>query len=290
MTSNSATTHYFGYNLRGTYPGEDVDYLLKFAFDEGWANFYSMAAQAMAPVAGLADFTIDGANYNNNSAEASALSQTPGGEDEEAAVMKILWDLMDGANEPSDQVEIGMPALFEIIKNSGDQGGRTLNEVWRSLIEGSSETEQDAYGAIFEAANVTPVPLEIRINGVATNTIASSEVPLFVFRIPRGSEEYPEVGVIDVGRLLNKFDVRVQGTQGLAYSFSDDDEFVQLVDPASGEDPNIVGLLPNPTSWRTWLAAHVGESLEWTIFGWWSESPGTASYFRRSDQAIAVTQ
>src|SRR5579883_1586880 len=104
-------------------------YTLKLAFSEGWADFFSMAAQNYV---GIGDGKYG--NVRRFPVETNEIR----GETDEIGIMRILWDLADPKNEGTDRVEFsydgktGIQALFKLVVDNRVQ---TVDGLWKALMK-----------------------------------------------------------------------------------------------------------------------------------------------------------
>jgi VCBS repeat-containing protein len=138
----------------------------KLAFQEGWANFYSMVAQSQdstMPVGIVGDdggTSGDGKLYQFTvelgrpvqSADQGAVGFS-NGEDEELTVMRVLWDLYDPITSTDtnqdlgmDNVALGFNGVLSKIRTQGSVA-LTLSDLWNNLIAGATTQDKLNYGS-----------------------------------------------------------------------------------------------------------------------------------------------
>ncbi|MGC8638432.1 MAG: hypothetical protein ACP5XB_00975 [Isosphaeraceae bacterium] len=183
------------YDLRYYYTGGRSDIPLeKLAFSEGWADFYSAAAQALA-----------GAPNPGYGVYLAAADQ-PRGEMDEIGVMQLLWDL----SEPAGNTTLsyggltGVQALYKLI---ADDKIERIEDLWTALTALATPQQQAAYGALFASHGMAPMQLNMGV-GTDTNNYWGAGDPLPVFRwtIPSGYDSTQQPGVL---QSLNQFQVLV---------------------------------------------------------------------------------
>ncbi len=268
--------HSLGVNMRVEHPGEDFTGLRKIAWNEGWANFYSMIAQVSIPPV-INTNGGDGLLYNRHDPE----DQGNFGEDEELTVMRALWDLYDPVSPGGhDRIEMGVDALFKLLATKNI---KTLDQLWDAIkanAGGNNKLVID-YGSLFEWNHVSPesVGTRLAIGGALVNawSLGSDPVPIFEWKIPVNSNG---------GQLLDRFGIKIF-----------DQNFKQIFDSRTATKPYLstaptVGLgrvsinnTTNVAQLRLWNAdwlplarAQLGKQIHIVIYGatnetgdYWSE-------------------
>jgi hypothetical protein len=206
MAPTSSWEHNVTVNQRTEHADEEQTDVLQIAFNEGFANYYSMAAQSEMGVSnpavvGAGDpyyegYQFEGADANGN------------GEDEELSVMRVLWDLADPVDTTeNDRVEVGFQELFTVIDTNDID---TLDGLWDRLVDDAAGDAQKIadYGAIFEAHNAAPTALAMTVGGNPVTVVAGGAgAPEGRWDIPQGN---PAVGSFAAtGDVLNHFGVKV---------------------------------------------------------------------------------
>ncbi len=154
----------------------------RLGFSEGWANFYSLAAQEQQGVPEveprLRGRAGDNAffRYRPETHEDELL-----GEDQQIAVMRLLWDLRD---------EYGVNAIYELLR---DNEVKTASALW-NLLSGEIPTGPDfmaemaALADIFVAAGMGTTRLQASIGQAAPASHitwnSGDPEPTFRWRIP----------------------------------------------------------------------------------------------------------
>jgi hypothetical protein len=156
-------------------------------FSEGWANFYSVVAQVEEGVPnktqiGSGDdafWSYDVETHDNNHK----------GEDQEIAVMRLLWDLYDGPGEAYDRKELGVDAVYELCR---DHSINTVSALW-NVLAGAVETgptyfaEMDDLADVFVEAGVGCDGLNASFgtqSGLAVSWTSTDPAPTFEWTVP----------------------------------------------------------------------------------------------------------
>lgn len=186
--------------------------ILQLAFNEGFANFFSVLAQEIQGVTfppvinTIPRNTILEAYEAGDSRFREFSVETPGksGEDNELAVMAILWDLFDTPNDGErDQISMGVGPLFELLQTSKPL---TLDELWDALMSNAPDLATKLkYGEIFELNGVSPTVL----GGVASLSSSPPTKSLTVKKADAAPTLVWSVPVAHDGttRLLSEFGV-----------------------------------------------------------------------------------
>ena len=165
----------------------------RLAFSEGWANFYSLAAQEQQGVRRVdAIGAGDGVLLAVPNPEPPPRHLVPGydpqthtgphlGEDQQIAVMRLLWDLRD---------EYGMNTLYQLLR---DNQVKTASALW-NLLSAEIPTGPDfmaemaALADIFVAAGMGTTGLQASIGQAAPASHVTwnsgDPEPTFRWRIP----------------------------------------------------------------------------------------------------------
>jgi hypothetical protein len=255
-------------NLRVDEPYVWRAQLNKMAFSEGWASFYSIAAQFLDPRTPQGADTITSSLNPRNSKSGDLLyseqdieteparqpanvQDDPGnlGEDNEVTVMRTLWDVFDsGTNEALDRISLSLSQVFTCIVNGGTPT-LTLSDFYQSLLRffNNDRQKQIDVGALFQLDNLSPSVQGIQLRGANTVQISQNDtaIPVFVWAIPQG-----HLGEALVARLLNQFTVRVLNadlTQTLLTS-----QTLNISDVTILDDGLVAGVPQRPTTvwWR----------------------------------------
>jgi hypothetical protein len=168
------------------------------AWSEGLATYLGMSGEAVQGVpAGVqragdaiyndnddADGTTQGLRYG---IENRSIGNRPArGEDNEASVARILWDLYDATNDAADRDRVALGAN-KVFKTMNDAKPTTLSDFWNALINLPGTTDKDRidYGAIFESHNSAAIPDE-DLDGESYNS--GDVIPTFDWAIPQGGQ------------------------------------------------------------------------------------------------------
>lgn len=224
------------------------------AWAEGWSIYFSIASQR-ADAAASANHRAGDLVYHDNGSDGVSLGErwgvedrsigtlmSAGGEDNEAAVARILLDLADSTNDAADhdRVSLGEQALFQLIV---DNQVTSLNGLWNQLVS-NAPTAADVidYGAIFQAHNVSPAPDPASVNGA----IAEGLSPEFSWDIPVGGDTSHGYS----NALLNDFGIIIYDE---SYSPVYDSGFLGDVDSLTLEELDWASIVVNGGVYR-WVA------------------------------------
>jgi len=204
--TTQATAHYLFVNGRVLHAFNAATAL---AFDEGWANFYSIMAQqeGYTPNFDPEGFSnLNGLNYKTLSGtignvEIAVPFFTPGisipeghGEDEEMTITRILWDLYDGidnSENESDLIQVDFDEIFQLLDDLNTNA--TLHDLWRALTTSGPATtfqNEQIYASIFAKNGAAPDTIEMSVNGVPGNPIpvaASNFNASFSWNMPQAA-------------------------------------------------------------------------------------------------------
>ena len=224
----------------------------RLAWGEGFATWWSVDLQLDQGLGGLGIQNVGDLLYSDND---DADGITPGlsyslesqvgrpsrGQDNELAVARILHDLTDSSNDAADRdrVSIGFTELFTLLV---DKVSSTLSDFWNALTGGAGTTNRQKIddGAIFQAHNVSPVPL-------APIYTAGSLIPRFAWSVPQGGAA-PAYGKT----LLNDYGVQFFAGDDMHEILS-----TSLLHDVAYWDPNpaeweIISDTPGPIYWNVW--------------------------------------
>ncbi|MBT3234369.1 MAG: hypothetical protein HN353_00290 [Bdellovibrionales bacterium] len=146
--------HWTDVNLTRTH-GKDLGNQI--ALSEGFASFFSIAAQKaentrVLGVSGAGDLIWNqrsdqfGLEQNHTPLKVSHM-----GEDNEVAVARILWDVMDGASDDLEIISEGDTSVYKKLS-----GGNNLSDYWNRLIKGKPLKKKLDYARIFITHGVAP--------------------------------------------------------------------------------------------------------------------------------------
>jgi hypothetical protein len=242
------------------------------AWGEGWATYYSISGQQEMGSAALGIQRVgDTIYHDNNDTNGTALglrygieNQATGtrpsrGEDNEASVARILYDLYDTTNDAADRdrVVLGDDAIWNLIRNNNTD---TLDKFWDALISqpGTTNSDRIDYGAIFEGHNVSPQPDETSVALGETFPRFDINQPTFEWMIPQGGQ----AGVYN-NSLLNDF--------GLLFIDSAD-----AIIWDTGLLGNVTQFTPDPLDWLTFTATT--DFIRWVVYGRMTNKIGGVDY------------
>jgi hypothetical protein len=186
------------------------------AFSEGWANFFSVAAQEAdrglipSQMFGNQVVSTNGRRsvsgdllFEDEDVENAPLPPVPdanAGEDDETTVMRVLWDLHDPVPNPpdpnappaetaKDRIELGLGGVFRSI--AFPFGITTLSALNNRLISFRPNLkDQVDVGAVFELNNVSPQILGLGpgnpLAPQGANLPQNAGAPLIVWKVPQG--------------------------------------------------------------------------------------------------------
>jgi hypothetical protein len=159
--------HHKDRNMR-TYHNHKCPNCARLGFSEGWANFYSLAAQEQQGVPRvhpiLRGRAGDSAFFHYDQETHSRFHL---GEDQEIAVMRLLWDLHDDSpGEAYDRVEYGVNTIYELLR---DNQVKTASAFWNLLSDEIPKgpnfmTEMAALADVFVEAGMGTKDLRALIN------------------------------------------------------------------------------------------------------------------------------
>jgi hypothetical protein len=249
------------------------DIILKLAFNEGFANFFSVLAQEIQGVTFPPVINTIPRNTILEAYEAGDLRfrefdvETPDkrGEDNELAVMAILWDLFDTPNDGGrDQISMGVGPLFELLQTSKPL---TLDQLWDALMSNAPDLATKLkYGEIFELNGVSPTIL----GGVASLSISPPTKTLTVMKADPAPTLVWSVPVAHDGTtpLLKKFGVRFFDDTG--------NEVFNTGYLPIGPNPGMLKVtgtqyeyVPDASTWAqvTNLVGSTSRKFRWVVYG-----------------------
>lgn len=197
---------------------QDWDDCMQLGFNEGWSNFFSLKVQRLLGVAEV-NLAADTGGYKAGDGtfrEFDPESATPltsihpvaeFGEDQEIAVMRILWDLCDPKNDDGIAIELG--ELYRLLKQHKPD---TIGKLWDVLFntEFTSFADRLSLGEIFEAQGVSPLMRGLIVGAAPPSKhlqiSAASIPPTIQWSIPLASDKQQQ--------LLNQFRVKIFSDQG----------------------------------------------------------------------------
>lgn len=139
----------------------------RLAWGEGWPTYWGTTVQHDFGLPGAGIPTVGDETYTDTEAGAFSYSlendsEPPAsqdafglGEDNEIAVQRALWDLVDPNNDNRDNVTISDVTLLNLFHNTNLT---TFSAAW-ALVRGTlSDADQLAYGAVITDAGIGPRP------------------------------------------------------------------------------------------------------------------------------------
>jgi hypothetical protein len=130
---------------------------IRLAWGEGWPTYFGTVGQEVLGLASLNVPRVGDVRYQDTediNVNYSLESQgTPEGEDNEAAVQRLFWDLHDAASDGRDTVDADQQTLFNIV-NAADPDH--LSGAWAAIRATLSNTDQLAYGEVAADHGVGP--------------------------------------------------------------------------------------------------------------------------------------
>ena len=179
--------HFPGFNM-SEFRGKPVG--IPLAWSEGWATYFGTSVQQVMGTAALGIPFVGDTHYTDTEDadfDYDLETQTGGfpgfvilstGEDDEASVQRILWDLFDTADDDGDHgVALGDGAIIAALQSA--RAG-SLSEAFAALTAGRSVADVAKIGCIFTEHRVAPTPTQ-----PADGAVASSGPPTFEW-VPNG--------------------------------------------------------------------------------------------------------
>ncbi|HEV2853694.1 MAG TPA: hypothetical protein VHC97_12900 [Thermoanaerobaculia bacterium] len=151
LSASLGGSHSLGENLCSTH-GKKNGLLL--AWGEAWPTFFGLLAQKEMNLASLNIPNLGDTLYTDTKPGGDDLEynleRSDGalhGEGDELSIQEALWDIYDGSNDPGD-AGVTLPArvLWDVVKKAK---AHTLSDFHQALVEGRSEMEKMAFGAIY---------------------------------------------------------------------------------------------------------------------------------------------
>lgn len=123
---------------------------VRLAWGESWPTYFGISGQRALNLAALNIPRVGDTLYQDT--EDSTLSYSMEnsqaglqGEDNERAIMRLLWDITDSAVDGRDNVNISNQALFDIISPSG---ATNLSQAWSAIRALLTNSDDLAYGGV----------------------------------------------------------------------------------------------------------------------------------------------
>jgi hypothetical protein len=221
---------------------------LSLAWGEGLATFFSIRAQVALGLSQMGMPRVGDARYTDpdepgmDFALDSLDSYKALGQDNEVAVSRILYDLVDGPDPAfEDGVSLGDRSVWKRLDAAKP---KSLPSAWRMLTLKGAVLENAAIGGVFGAHGAAP-----RLNAPPQTAALSEIAPEFRWTVPAG---YPQ---------HDQFALEILRLDGSSVWRSAD----QPREPVS--------LTPTTQVWESVLAA--GLPLAWVVHSWRSAAPGT---------------
>lgn len=173
--------HLPGFNLSELYgkPGG-----ITLAWSEGWATYFGTSVQQVMDTASLGIPFVGDTQYTDTEDfdfSYDLETQTGGfpdfviqsvGEDDEASVQRILWDLFDTVDDDGDHGQtLGDGAIISALESAHSA---TLTEAVGALTAGRATADLAEIGCIFSEHRVAPSPTQ-----PADHAVVSSGLPTF---------------------------------------------------------------------------------------------------------------
>lgn len=184
----------------------------RLAFGEGTATYFGLLAQAKTNAAVLGVQRAGDTIYHDNDdtdaitqglrygIEDRATGNRPArGEDNEASVARILWDLQDSTNDAADNDTVSLGDEF-VHQKWVAATDKTLNGFWDALIITANNQEKVAYGSIFQAHNAASTPTG---PGNLSAHANNGPAPNFTWSVPDGGDQVFNI------RLFHDFKVKI---------------------------------------------------------------------------------
>ncbi len=132
---------------------------VRLAWGEGWPSYNGAALQQVLNLAALGVPRVGDINYDDLEDQTLVYSleaNTPNqGEDDEAAVQRLLWDLYDNANEGRDPISRSDVSIWTTL-DAANPGN--LSAAWASLRSGQSNAVDLQMGSIASLQKIGPTP------------------------------------------------------------------------------------------------------------------------------------
>jgi hypothetical protein len=134
----------------GTTTQPNKDGGVRLAWGEGWPTYFGTSAQQVFNMAALnvprvGDTVYDDLEDTSVTYDLEANGGGGAGEDNEAAVQRLLWDLFDGANDSRDAISRSDQNIWSTIDGANPDN---LSQAWTALRGGQSNQNDLAMGEI----------------------------------------------------------------------------------------------------------------------------------------------
>jgi hypothetical protein len=144
---------------------------IRLAWGEGWPTFFGTSAQVLQGLSSLnvprvGDVIYADTGESNFSYSLETQSNTGRGEDNEVAVQRMLWDLMDSNSDGRDNISLSDQFILDTLRGTN---ASSLSAAWNLLRAGQSNQNDLLMGGIASDHQVGPT-----LNSPAPNTIVSA--------------------------------------------------------------------------------------------------------------------
>ncbi len=231
---------------------------IRFAWAEGWPTFTAVAGPIHFNLAGLNVPNVGDAFYNDtedqtltedldgNSKGSPADNPGASGEDNETAVTRALWDLLDTASDSRDSVSFPDVTLFDYAMSTRPID---FTGYWRTIRQQLQEADNLKIGAVLSDHGLAPTPLL-----PAPNAILSLPLAVFSWEANVGC---------DPAYAANQF--------SLVFFYPQ--TYTRLL-----TIPNLTGASYTLTQQQFQTLRGYGPQILWAVEGWNTASPATGPY------------
>ncbi|MEM7479148.1 MAG: hypothetical protein AAF483_29540, partial [Planctomycetota bacterium] len=126
------------------------------SWSEGYATYYSFAAQQAMGTAGLNIPLVGNLDYDDSEDGSTGIfnieTETGRGEDNELSILSILWDLADTKNEMGDNFALGHRKLHSTLVGAKAD---TPGKAWEALAAKEDNRGKAKLGELFALGNVS---------------------------------------------------------------------------------------------------------------------------------------
>jgi len=248
--------HIAGFNLSEFF-GKPIG--IPLAWSEGWATYFGTSVQQVMDTASLGIPFVGDTHYTDTedaNIDYDLETQTGGfpgfeirsvGEDDEASVQRILWDLFDTSDDDGDHgVNLGDGAIISALESAH---AGSLSEAFAALTTGRPIADVAQIGCVFTEHRVAPA-----LSQPADGALVSSGVPTFEWSPNGGGPSFRN----------NLFVVEVYDS-----TFSK-----RLLASAS---QSATSFTPSHNQWNAVVRAANGE-VHWLVLGSQLDDPVTGPY------------
>jgi hypothetical protein len=248
--------HIAGFNLSEFF-GKPIG--IPLAWSEGWATYFGTSAQQVMDTASLGIPFVGDTHYTDTedaNIDYDLETQTGGfpgfeirsvGEDDEASVQRILWDLFDTSDDDGDHgVTLGDRAIISALESAH---AGSLSEAFAALTTGRPIADVAQIGCVFAEHRVAPA-----LTQPADGALVSSGVPTFEWSPNGGGPSFRN----------NLFVVEVY-----------DSTFSKRL--LASAPQSATSFTPSRNQWNAVVRAANGE-LRWLVLGSQLDDPVTGPY------------